>query len=411
MRAGPDHKSYYHEMFLRGRPELARLMTRLINPGKRIPDPKGEPDFYRISKDFPLPVDPHDVANDTRVDDISERPFQHHAAMVHDHLNNANYDPAAPPYAPSPLLDPSLSKRQRRERFSFPPDNSNAYPGVFRHGYGYVHYPPAYAPYPPYPYSCPTGPYGELYGHHHSHSHSHSHNPYISPERHYSAPYNYNQYYDLHSYAANNSGVENTTKTGYEHHAREYSLGREATANAIHEDNGQRRHLKHDNNQRQNHRSTYFRPPVIHHGSPTAESTASSHAPSNSYSHCEDRSPHYGVFPSFDNPSETCNTHIRYNAPVDGVTSANVLTNGNSRAGHYGWSEYPREMGEQKRPADRIDASEIRATAIAACPSKEHNPRLEWSGSFSTDVCTYVLGDDHGPSNGDEQEYADRSEP
>ncbi|KAL9182593.1 hypothetical protein ACHAXT_013245 [Thalassiosira profunda] len=49
---GPDHKSYYHECFLRGRPELAALMTRLVNPGKRLPDKDGEPDFYALS---PLP--------------------------------------------------------------------------------------------------------------------------------------------------------------------------------------------------------------------------------------------------------------------------------------------------------------------------------------------------------------------
>eukprot|EP00804_Cyclotella_cryptica_P003757 CCRYP_008927-RA/>CCRYP_008927-RA protein AED:0.03 eAED:0.03 QI:184/1/1/1/1/1/2/375/554 len=56
-RAGPDCKSYYHEYFLRGRPELAKLMKRLVNPGRRLPDPKGEPDFYEIAKQYPLPPD------------------------------------------------------------------------------------------------------------------------------------------------------------------------------------------------------------------------------------------------------------------------------------------------------------------------------------------------------------------
>lgn len=42
MREGEDHKSYYHECFLRGRPDLTKFMTRLVNPGKRLPDPKGE---------------------------------------------------------------------------------------------------------------------------------------------------------------------------------------------------------------------------------------------------------------------------------------------------------------------------------------------------------------------------------
>ena len=53
-----DCKSYYHECFLRGRPELTKLMQRLVNPGKRLPDKAGEPDFYEISRKYPLPAAP-----------------------------------------------------------------------------------------------------------------------------------------------------------------------------------------------------------------------------------------------------------------------------------------------------------------------------------------------------------------
>ncbi|KAL3760176.1 hypothetical protein ACHAWU_001686 [Discostella pseudostelligera] len=53
---GPDHNSYYHELFLRGKPELTSLMARLINPGKRLPNKADEPDFYAISDKYPLPV-------------------------------------------------------------------------------------------------------------------------------------------------------------------------------------------------------------------------------------------------------------------------------------------------------------------------------------------------------------------
>eukprot|EP00571_Detonula_confervacea_P002037 CAMPEP_0172322958 /NCGR_PEP_ID=MMETSP1058-20130122/47429_1 /TAXON_ID=83371 /ORGANISM="Detonula confervacea, Strain CCMP 353" /LENGTH=460 /DNA_ID=CAMNT_0013038837 /DNA_START=157 /DNA_END=1539 /DNA_ORIENTATION=+ len=55
LNPGPDCKSYYHECFLRGRPELTKLMQRLVNPGKRLPDKAGEPDFYEISRKYPLP--------------------------------------------------------------------------------------------------------------------------------------------------------------------------------------------------------------------------------------------------------------------------------------------------------------------------------------------------------------------
>lgn len=41
LQEGPDHKSWYHELFLRGKPELTILMERLVNPGKRIPDKQG----------------------------------------------------------------------------------------------------------------------------------------------------------------------------------------------------------------------------------------------------------------------------------------------------------------------------------------------------------------------------------
>ncbi|EJK58237.1 hypothetical protein THAOC_21658 [Thalassiosira oceanica] len=57
-REGPDQKSYYHELFLCGKPDLTRAMKRLVNPGKRLPDPEGEPDFYAIAKKYPLPDPP-----------------------------------------------------------------------------------------------------------------------------------------------------------------------------------------------------------------------------------------------------------------------------------------------------------------------------------------------------------------
>lgn len=61
LNQGPDYKCYYHECFLRGRPELTKMMQRLINPGKRLPDKAGEPDFYEISRQYPLPQAPMSV--------------------------------------------------------------------------------------------------------------------------------------------------------------------------------------------------------------------------------------------------------------------------------------------------------------------------------------------------------------
>jgi hypothetical protein len=53
--AGPDYRSYYHPCFLRGKPNLCRLMNTNVNTGRLIPNPASEPDFYAISRIYPLP--------------------------------------------------------------------------------------------------------------------------------------------------------------------------------------------------------------------------------------------------------------------------------------------------------------------------------------------------------------------
>lgn len=52
---GPDRNSYYHEMFLRGKPHLIKLMKRPTTTGRPQADANTEPDFYRISQEYPLP--------------------------------------------------------------------------------------------------------------------------------------------------------------------------------------------------------------------------------------------------------------------------------------------------------------------------------------------------------------------
>lgn len=54
--SGPDRGSYYHELFLRGKPYLQRYMRRLPKTAKKLPMKKGEePDFYAMDKSSPLP--------------------------------------------------------------------------------------------------------------------------------------------------------------------------------------------------------------------------------------------------------------------------------------------------------------------------------------------------------------------
>ena len=64
--AGPDRGSYYHELFLRGRPHLVKFMKReaagrhvkraIVNgPENNGQSPWSEPDLFELSKLYPLP--------------------------------------------------------------------------------------------------------------------------------------------------------------------------------------------------------------------------------------------------------------------------------------------------------------------------------------------------------------------
>eukprot|EP00980_Cylindrotheca_fusiformis_P012409 scaffold3046_cov105-Cylindrotheca_fusiformis.AAC.8 len=54
--SGPDRGSYYHELFLRGKPHLQKFMRRLPKTHKKLPMKKeDEPDFYDSDKISPLP--------------------------------------------------------------------------------------------------------------------------------------------------------------------------------------------------------------------------------------------------------------------------------------------------------------------------------------------------------------------
>ena len=64
---GPDRDSYYHELFLRGKPRLHERMKRLPTCHRKTPvDKEGKcPDFYELSKVSPLPASSHSSSSTT----------------------------------------------------------------------------------------------------------------------------------------------------------------------------------------------------------------------------------------------------------------------------------------------------------------------------------------------------------
>jgi hypothetical protein len=50
----PNRNAFYHESMLRGMPHLCRYMPEQKDARRKIPDPENEPDFNKISQDFPL---------------------------------------------------------------------------------------------------------------------------------------------------------------------------------------------------------------------------------------------------------------------------------------------------------------------------------------------------------------------
>ncbi|KAL7429395.1 hypothetical protein ACHAXH_001044 [Discostella pseudostelligera] len=159
LNPGPDCKSYYHECFLRGRPELTKLMQRLVNPGKRLPDKAGEPDFYEISRKYPLPPAPTSAPDDLpEAPPQAQRPgqqgrFNIQAAQAAGGYPYGYYQPgfAQPPFPPQPPPQQAYWPNQLPPTM-YPPNPT---------AYGYYPYPQMMVPqgYEQYPHPSMYGQY------------------------------------------------------------------------------------------------------------------------------------------------------------------------------------------------------------------------------------------------------------
>ena len=94
-RVGPDFGCYYHECFLRGKPELTRLMRRVPRgQGKATPNMHAEPDFYSIAKIYPLEKSANIVHEASKYADKVVHAAKQ-AAPNMESFSNHHWDPAA----------------------------------------------------------------------------------------------------------------------------------------------------------------------------------------------------------------------------------------------------------------------------------------------------------------------------
>ena len=151
------------------RPDLTKFMTRLVAPGKRLPNLKDEPNFYELAKEHPLPPDP-------AVDDAPLAYGQYPGYPPHAGIGGA-HGPLPPQgvvapggYPPAPHLGmppygypPHYPGYPPQGYPGYPP---YGYPGVTPQGYPgqhpQQHLPqgyPGYPPMAPYPYGGHYPPY------------------------------------------------------------------------------------------------------------------------------------------------------------------------------------------------------------------------------------------------------------
>ncbi|KAL7539757.1 hypothetical protein ACHAXR_009582 [Thalassiosira sp. AJA248-18] len=145
-----DCKSYYHECFLRARPELTKLMQRLVNPGKRLPDKAGEPDFYEISRKYPLPAAPtaaegHEMPTALMSPHHAQRPpgqagFPFPGAQAGGYPYAAYYQASPYPQMPSPAAGYAQPFPPQPPQQAFWPNQIPMYPPNPA-AYGYYPYP------------------------------------------------------------------------------------------------------------------------------------------------------------------------------------------------------------------------------------------------------------------------------
>lgn len=116
--AGPDNGCYYHELFLRGRPDLAIIMRRLGvggSHGWRPYQGEEDPDFYAYTFCPELSLGGHNIVSDVSEQSSSNSDDDYAAEQLHSFRvqnNSTDHLSTAPQIVPSKIVF--------RRRFEFP---------------------------------------------------------------------------------------------------------------------------------------------------------------------------------------------------------------------------------------------------------------------------------------------------
>jgi hypothetical protein len=144
---GADRNSYYHELFLRARPHLIKLMRRPPPSSKPLADVSTEPDFHAISRERPLP---EVKEGDATTDAVARANFPRQA--TYSFVPPASYRPvtsettvSTEPVAPKTVHTPS-PQFSAPSQYMIPPGSHNVAGHVGYQGGNHLHAPPQTPP-------------------------------------------------------------------------------------------------------------------------------------------------------------------------------------------------------------------------------------------------------------------------
>mmetsp|Transcript_11800 Transcript_11800/g.18912 ORF Transcript_11800/g.18912 Transcript_11800/m.18912 type:complete len:384 (-) Transcript_11800:307-1458(-) len=135
---GADRNSYYHELFLRGRPHLIKMMRRPPPSSKPLADASTEPDFHAISNERPLPeIKDGDAATDALA--RGNFPRQATYSFIPPQTQSSSSGPAPAP-APSSNTE-NKSQPAPVVQYSAPPQQHAPVPHLAPSSGGHFHQP------------------------------------------------------------------------------------------------------------------------------------------------------------------------------------------------------------------------------------------------------------------------------